>query len=108
MTMPTVNRGLQTAALAQVQWAVRLLERALPMIGSASEPGKDIMKAITALGKHVPPGASSPGVEQSSLQQMMMQQRQEQPEIARMRAMGGGTAPGQPSPSPAPPPQAAA
>ncbi len=100
MTMPTMNKGLQAAALAQVQWAVRLLEKSLPLIGSGTEPGKDIMKAITALTKHVPPGSTSPGVEQSSLQQMMMQQKQEQPEIARLRAMGGGGGAPPPQPSP--------
>ena len=112
MTMPTMNKGLQAAALAQVQVAVRILERALVAVGATSEPGKDIMKAIMNLGKHVPPGSTSPGVEQTALQQLATQSKQEQPEIARLRAMGMGGSPagggGPPPPPPAAAPQAAA
>lgn len=104
MTAPSMNKGLQSAALAKVQVAVRILEKALTELGSMSEQGKELMKALTALGKMVPPGSSSPGVEQTALHQLMMQQKQEQPEIARLRAMGGGGAPGGGAPpSPAPP-----
>lgn len=108
VTQPTPNRGLQAAALSQVALAVRMLEKALPMLGVETEPGKDVMRALPILAKHVPPGAGSPGAENSGLQQMMMQQKQEQPMLQVLRAMqakqaeGGapGGAPGAP-PSPA-------
>lgn len=89
-----------------MQWAVRLLEKALPVMGVGTEVGKDIMKALTTLSKHVPPGATSAGVENSALSQMMMQQRQEAPMLALMRAQAAkGAAPGG---APAAPQQAAA
>ena len=91
--MPTPDRGSQAAALAQVSWAVRLLEKALPLLGVASPPGKDVMSALKSLSKHVPPGSMSPGVENNALQQLMMQGKQEQPQIQALRAMGQGGGP---------------
>lgn len=80
--------------MAQVSWAVRLLERALPMLGVTSPVGKDVMSAMKSLAKHVPPGAASAGVENNALQQMMLQGKQEQPMVQALRAMGQGGAPG--------------
>ena len=74
--MPTPDRGGQAAALALVSTAVRILERALPQLGAGSDPGKDVMKALQNLTKHVPQGATSPGVENSAMQQMMLQGKQ--------------------------------
>lgn len=84
--------------MAQVQWAVRMLEKALPMLGIETEPGQAVMKALSTLSKHISPGSTSPGVEQSSLQQMMMQARQDQPQLALMKqlAAGGGGGGGMP------------
>ena len=70
-----MNKGLQSAALAKVQVAVRILEKALGDLGSSTDQGKELMKALTALGKMVPSGSTSPGVEQTALQQLMMQQK---------------------------------
>lgn len=92
--MPTPDRGLQSAALAQVSWAVRILEKALPLLGAGSNPGKDVLKALQSLTKHVPPGSTMPGAENSVLQQMMMQGKQEQPMNQVLQAMGQGGAPG--------------
>ena len=92
--MPQANRGLQAKGLTQVQTAVRILEQALPLLGADSDPGKDVMKALTSLSKHIPPGSTSPGVERTGLQSMMQQQRQDQPQAALLRALGQGGAPG--------------
>lgn len=94
-TLPSPNRGLQSKGLTQVQTAVRILEQALPLLGADTEPGKDVMKALTSLSKHIPAGSTSPGVERTGLQQMMQQQRQDQPQQALMKALSqGGGAPG--------------
>lgn len=106
--MPQANRGLQAKGLTQVQTAVRILEQALPLLGADSDPGKDVMKALTSLSKHIPPGSTSPGVERTGLQSMMQQQRQDQPQAALLRALGQGGAPGAGAGGPPPTPMAGA
>jgi hypothetical protein len=104
-TLPAANRGLQAKGLTQVQTAVRILEQALPLLGADSDPGRDVIKALTSLSKHIPPGSTSPGVERTGLQTMMQQQRQDQPNIALLRALGQGGG-GAGAPPPAAPPAA--
>jgi hypothetical protein len=84
-----------------VSVAVRILEKALPMLGAETEPGIAVMKCITNLAKHVPQGSTSPGIENQALQGLMMQQKQEQPMLQTLRSMGQ-----QPPPGGAPPPGA--
>lgn len=90
--------------MAQVRLAVGMLEKAIPILGVSSEVGKDVMSALTKLAKHVPPGATSAGLENSALQKAMMERRQEAPMLALMRAQGqgGGAAPAAPAPPAAP------
>lgn len=113
ITQPSPNAGFKAAALSKVQLAVRILEKALPEMGVASEEGKDIMKALSTLAKHIPAGAASPGIENSTMMQMMLQGRQEAPmlQLAQQRPPMSGGAPGggaQPAPGgPAPAPMAA-
>lgn len=102
--MPTPNRGLQANAMAQAQWGVRLLEKALAGFGVASEPGAAILKALSSLSKHIAPGTGSPGVEQSSLSSMMMEAKQNQPNLALLRALGQQKAGGAPPPGGGAPP----
>lgn len=85
--MPTPNRGLQAAALTQVSWAVRILEKALPVLGATSPVGKDIMGAIKSLAKHTPTEQMSTGVENNTLQQMMMGAKTEQPQTQLLKAL---------------------
>lgn len=103
--MPTPNRGLQANAIAQLTHCIRIMEKALPMVGVETEMGKDVMKALTTLSKHIAPGSGSPGVEQNALMQMMMQQKQEQPMQQLMRAQGQSQSPASGA---APPPAQAA
>jgi hypothetical protein len=103
--MPVPNQGLKAAALAQLQWAVRIMEKALPMLGIGSEEGKSVMKALTSLSKLVPPGSTSPGVENSALQQMMLSARQEQPMLSMLKQAQSG---GGPAGAGGPPPGGAA
>ena len=86
--MPTPNRGLQANGLALVSAAVKVLLRALQSLGPETDPGKDVLKAVTALSKHIPPGSTSPGIENNSFAQLQAQQRQEAPMLNLMRAQG--------------------
>ena len=91
--MPTPNLGLKAAAIPQVRLAVRILEAALPKLGVASEEGRDVMKALSILAKHIPADAASPGIEQASMQNMQLQARQEAPMLQMLRqAQSGGAA----------------
>lgn len=63
------------------------------MLGTGSEAGRDVLKALQNLSKHIPPGAMSQGVEQNALQGLLMRQRQMAPQIAAMRASQGGPPP---------------
>lgn len=94
--------------MAQISMAIKLLEKALPMLGAGSAEGKDVMRALTTLSKHLPPGSVTPGIEQTQMQNFMSQQRQAQPQQAMMQALAAkGGAPGG-SPGGAPPASAAA
>ena len=98
VSQPTANRGQEAAGLSRLAVVVRLLEDILPMVGVGSTPGKDVLKALTSLSKHVPPDSVSPGVQASTMQRLLQQQQQASPQIAAMRAM---------TPAPAAPPAAA-
>ena len=89
-TQPVPNRGQEAAGLAKLGVAIRVLESILPMVGSGSEVGKDVLKALNSLSKHVPVGSQSSGIDTSALQEMLMKARQMQPQIAAMRAAQGG------------------
>ena len=109
-TGPVPNKGLEAAGMAKLGLVIRMLESIVPQLGAGTEAGKDVLKALTSLSKHVPPGAVSPGVEQTSLMKLMTDQRQQQPQIAAMRAAmaGNSQTPGAgASPPPEPPAPAA-
>ena len=63
------------------------------MLGAASEPGQAAIKALSSLAKHVPPGAVTPGVQQSAMERLMAQAKQMGPQIAQMRAQSQGPQP---------------
>ena len=88
--------------MAQLNQAVRLLGQVVPLLGAGTEAGKDVLKALTTLSKHVSPGAVSPGIERTALQRLMMQQRQQAPQIAAMRAANAQQPSPQATPTPSP------
>ena len=63
------------------------------MLGAASGPGQAAIKALSSLAKHVPPGAVTPGVQQSTMERLMAQAKQMGPQIAQMRAQSQGPQP---------------
>lgn len=100
--MPAANRGAQASALVHVQWAVRLLEQALPVVGAGSEMGQDLMDVLKKLSKHVPAQGSSSGLMQNGMRQFLLQQRQQAPQADVLRALaarGQQAAPQTPPPA---------
>ena len=79
------------------------MEETIPLLGVGSEPGQALLKALNSLAKHVPPGAVTPGVQQSTMERLLAQQKQMGPQIAAMRGGQGGPQPmpGGPMPPPA-------
>lgn len=93
VTMPNANLGNEAKGMALLKVAVGLLEHALPLMGTASEAGKDLLAALPRLAKHVPAQSMSPGVENSALMTAMLQRKQDNPMMAFL-ARGQGAAPG--------------
>ena len=96
-TMPTPNQGQHVAGLAMVGVIVKLMERAIPLLGAGSEAGRDLVKSLSNLSRHVPPGALSPGIEGTALERLALQQRQNAPQVAAMRAAAPSMPPAQPA-----------
>ena len=107
VTAPTPNRGQEAAALSRMAVIVSLIEQTLPMVGSGTEPGRDLIKALGILAKHVPQGGVPQGIQNSTLQKLLSQGQQQAPQLAALRAMQGGAG-GAASPSPPAAPPAAA
>lgn len=100
--------------MAHLAVAVHVLEQALPLLGMGSEQGREVHSVLAKLAKHTPPGAVSPGIENSILQKLMMANRQNSMNVAAMRGGGGAPPGGPPGPPggapprpPMPPPGAA-
>ena len=85
-SQPSPNRGFAAAGLARIGLALNILEQSLPMVGSGTDAGRDMLKAMGLLSKHIPPGSVSPGVQQTAMQGALLKQRQMQPAIAALRA----------------------
>ena len=100
-TVPTQNKGYEAAGLQQLGVIVSLMEKTIPLLGSASEPGKDLLKALSTLSKHIPPGAVSPAAQQNTMQSLMMKQAQMGPQIQAMRQQSMAPPQGGASPMPA-------
>ena len=102
VSQPVPNRGHEAAGLSRLSVIIKLMEETIPLLGVGSEPGKDLVKALSNLAKHVPAGSVSPGIQQSTMEKLMAQQKQMAPQIAAMRAMQPGQAqPGAGAPPPA-------
>lgn len=92
------------AAKLDVGNGIKMLQRALPNIPMGSPLHTDILQAVGKISKHMAEeGGQDQGLHASSMMQMIRQQQQQGPQLAAMRAMGGG--PGNPSGPPAMPPQ---
>jgi hypothetical protein len=94
-TGPTPNKGYEAAAAQRVGVIVKQMTEILPMVGATSELGQALMKAMTSLAKHVPPGSTSNAAEKNSIEKMAMQNQQNGAIQQQMK-------PGQPGAAPPP------
>lgn len=85
-TTPVPNAGLHAAGLALIGKIVKGMEMAVPLVGSQSDAGQALLKALTSLGKFIQPGEGSPGVEKTEQDRMQLMQRQMGPAAAGARA----------------------
>jgi hypothetical protein len=102
-TMPVANQGGVAKAQAILAGITQLLQSlVLPGLPVGSDAARDVREALNKLAKHVPTGPASQGAMTAGQQNLLLQQRQNQPQIAAMRASqtGGGAAPpGAPQPA---------
>lgn len=94
-TGPTQNAGHAAKGRAFIAAALKLLEGSVALVGSSSEEGHDVLKAINLLGKHTAGGVPE-GAQKNAMEGMMMKQQQMAPQLAQMRQQAAA----------APPPQA--
>ena len=86
--------------MQQLGLVVKRLTDILQMVGVGSDPGKDILKAITSLSKHVPPGSVSPGSERNDLQTALAKNTANSAQMQQMRQQMPQQAQPQPQPQP--------
>jgi len=102
-TGPTPNKGYEAAGLQRLGVVLRQLEELVPLLGSASEPGKAVLDAIGKLSKHVPAGSVTPAAMKGNIESMAMRNAQQNQQMQALKPQGGAPAPGG-----APPPTQAA
>lgn len=92
VTASTPNKGYEAAALQKLGVIVKQLEPLLALLGSSSEPGQAVLKAINSLAKFVPPGSVTPAQTKNVLDSAQMQNTQNnaQMQALRQRMMQGG------------------
>ena len=91
-TGPTPNKGYEAAGLQQLGSVLKQLEKLVPKLGATSEPGAAVLKALSSLGKFVPPGSVSPASDSANMQQAQMRatQQNQQMQALKQGGMGGG------------------
>lgn len=111
-TTPGANHGNQAAATMDIQNGLKMLQRALPNIPMGTQLHTDVLQAVGRIAKHMgEAGGEQGGLHASSMMQMIRQQQAQAPQLAAMRAMGGGPGAnpgGPPAVAPPPPPESAA
>lgn len=93
---PVANQGQNAAGVAMIGIIIKLMERAIPLLGSGSEAGQALVKGLSSLSKHAPVGGISPGIEAAELQKLQMQQRQHAPAHLAQQAGTPAAQPQQP------------
>jgi hypothetical protein len=101
VTGPTPNKGFEAAGLQRLGLAIKQLEQLIPMLGSGSPAGADVLKALNMLSKHVPAGSVTPAAEKTNIDRMAMNNAQNNQQMQALRQGAAGGA------GPAAPPKAA-
>lgn len=96
MAQPTPNDGAKQMAAVNVEGAMQMLEQALPGLGSNSEEGACVLKALSHLSKYF---NRQKNAELVPAQLMELARAQKQSPMAGMMG-GGGGAPGAAPPMP--------
>lgn len=88
---PTPNKGYEAAALQKLGVLTKSLTELVGLSGVGTDLGKDVLKALNILAKHVPPGSVSPAGEKNQIENMMMraQQSNQQMQSLKQPQMGG-------------------
>ena len=97
ITGPTPNRGYEAAAQQRVGALVNQMMDIVKLTGVSSELGQALLKAVTGLSKHVPPGTVSNAQERNALEKAQLQNRENgamQQQLRQMGQQGQGAAPG--------------
>lgn len=75
----------------------------IPLVGAQTELGQALAKAMVDVGKHIPPGSSTPQGEDNFAKQMMARRQQMGPQMAAMAQQGAKPAmPATPTPGATP------
>jgi hypothetical protein len=90
ITGPTPNKGFEAAALQRAGVIVKQLMDLLNMTGPTSDLGKDILKVLGIINKHVPSGSVTPAAEKSQLQNMAMKNTQSNQQMQALKQQQGG------------------
>jgi hypothetical protein len=102
VTGPTPNKGYEAQGIQRLGVVIKQLTEIFSMMGPGSEEGKDVLKALNMLAKHVPPGAVSPAGEKNSIEAMMMKAQQNAGQMNALKQPGPPTAGGPPGAAPPP------
>lgn len=74
---------------------IKQMTELFSMLGPGSEVGKDVLKALNTLSKHVPPGSVTPAAEKNGIEQMALKNAQQSQQMQQLKQQGaGGQAPG--------------
>jgi hypothetical protein len=95
--------------MAAVRNVVDMLSHVLVQLGpggAGTELGQAVLKSMQSLGKHVAPGQTSPGAQNTEMEKFMMEKRQQPPPLlqALQALKGGGAQSGASGTPPASPP----
>jgi hypothetical protein len=86
MSSPSPAQGSQVAAMAKVRQATKLLEEALPDLGSESPVGKAVLSAIKSLASKAPQNQTTAGADNTVLRDLAQKAQQQAPLQALQRA----------------------
>lgn len=88
--MASQSPGNQVAGIAKVRQALKLLEQAIPDLGSNGEIGSKVLKCIRDLAAIAPANKTTAGAESSQLAMLAARAKQMAPMLALSRAQGQG------------------
>jgi len=87
-TGPTQNLGHAAKGMQAVGALLNGMAMVIPLVGANTDIGQALAKALIDIGKHAPPGSSTPQGENNFMQSMMQRKMQMAPQQAAMGAQG--------------------